>query len=173
MKRWIITLFVAGLLLTPTGAQAADSPGCEGLSEFRAELFPIGERWAADLREVGVGGEEWSPATLSSDDWLAYADIALEVHRDLKELEPPGWVAAWLDVRIDSTALQEQIGKAAAQSGMLIVLGFSEEIEALDQRDNETRKAAIAQCSDFEQFVYDWDALDGEVDGTPVSVPKR
>lgn len=171
MKRVLAGLIVAVLVLSPLPTNAADAPGCEGLEQFRADLFPIGERWADELQAIGIHGADWDPLTLSSDDWRTYADISLEIHRDFLDVTAPEWAADWLQVRVDGTALQEQIGKAVADGGILLVLGFNDASEAIDQRDDEAKAAAIAHCADFEQFAYDWDALDGEVDGTPVATP--
>lgn len=173
MKRVLAVIVMIVAVLAPAGVHAKDAPGCEGLEQFRADLFPIGEKWADELDAIGIGGADWSPATLSSDDWQTYADVSLEIHRELKEVNPPDWAADWLEVRIDSTALQEQVGKAAADAGFMVILGFESEFSKLDQKDDETREAAIAHCPDFDQFAYDWDALDGEVDGTPVPTPTR
>lgn len=177
MKRWVYSVcFVLAAvfaLAVPAVSRANDAPGCEGLAEFREAIMPIGERWAEAQAAIGIGGPDWSPATLSSDDWVAYADLSLSRNRELKEIDAPEWLADWLDVRIDSTALQEQLGKAAAEGGFLVLLAFGDEIEKLDQRDTEARQAAIERCAVFEQFAYDWDALDGEVDGTPVATSTR
>lgn len=167
MKRVVAVLAVilSVLVLLPVPARTDDAPGCEGLAAFRDELFPIGEQWADDLADLGIS----DPLTMSSDDWLAYAELSLETHRALKGVDAPAWAEDWLTVRIDTTALQEQIGRAAATGGVFITLGFSDAIDAIEQRDTETREAAIEHCADFAQFAYEWDALDGEVDGTPVA----
>lgn len=130
--------------------------------------MPIGEAWGQALDDAHLDPSR-SPATFSSDDWLAYAEIALTYNRELKTVDAPDWLEDWLQVRIEATGLQEQIGKAAAEGGMFVILGFGDQADDLDERGDEAKAAAIAQCADFEQFAYDWDALDGEVDGTPVA----
>jgi hypothetical protein len=173
MRRIFIAIVLVGVLLSPAGVRADDAPGCEGLERFRADLFPVGEQWADELEELGVSDSDWDPLTMSSDDWVTFAEIALAIHRELKAVDAPDWVMDWMQVRLDTTALQEQIGKAVAEGGILVILGFNPAIDGLDQRDDQTREAAIAQCADFAQFAHDWDALDGEIDGTPVPTPTR
>lgn len=173
MKRVLTGLIVAVLVLSPLPANGADAPGCEGLEQFRADLFPIGERWADELEAIGVSDINWDPLAMSSDDWQAYADGALAAHRGLEQIQAPDWVAEWMAVQLDTTALQEQIGKAAAAGGSLAIIAFSDSIDTLNQRDDDSRKTAITHCADFELFVHDWDALDGQIDGTPVPTPVR
>lgn len=173
VQRFLAIALVAMAMCLPAGAHAGDAPGCEGLEQFRAEIMPIGEQWADDLAALGITDPDWSPITMSSDDWLAYADIALAAHRALKTVDAPEWLAEWVAVQIDTTALQEQIGKAAASGGFLVVAAFDQEFEAIDKRDNEARTNAGSRCSDFAEFVGAWDALDGLIDGTPVPTPTR
>ncbi len=170
MKRAIVVLVLAVSVLAPVTVHAEDAPGCEGLAQFRADIMPVGERWGQALIDAHLDPSR-SPATFSSDDWLTYAEIALDANKGLKTVDAPGWLTDWLQVRIESTGLQEQIGKAAAESGMLIILGFGDQIDELHQRDIEAKASAIARCTEFAQFAYDWDALDGVVDGTPVATP--
>lgn len=170
MKRVVMALALLAVVLVPSGARAGDAPGCEGLEQFRADIMPIGERWADALTDAHLGAAR-EVTTFSSDDWTVYAGIALSVNKELKTVDAPDWLDAWLQVRIESTGLQEQIGKAAAEGGMFVILGFGNQVDALNQRDDEAKAAAIARCADFAQFAYDWDALDGEVDGTPVATP--
>jgi len=163
---------VAAAMCLPASAHAGDAPGCEGLEQFRAEIMPIGEQWSQELSAANLDSSR-SPATFSSDDWLDYAEIALTYNKELKAIDAPDWLDEWLQVRIEATGLQEQIGKAAAEGGMFVILGFSEQADDLSRREDEVKTAAITRCPDFAQFAYDWDALDGEVEGTPVPTPRR
>ena len=173
MKRLLMALVVLAVVLVPGSVRAGDAPGCEGLEQFRADIMPIGEKWADDLKALGVSDLDWDPLTMSSDDWQDYADIALSANRELKGIDTPDWAADWMAVQLDTTALQEQIGKAAAAGGSLAIIAFSSSIDTINQRDDESRKTTIAHCAEFAQFVYDWDALDGQIDGTPVPTPAR
>lgn len=172
MKRVLAGLIVAVLVLSPLDVRATDAPGCEGLEQFRADIMPIGERWANALTDAHLGPSR-EVTTYSSDDWTTFAGIALSVNKELKTIDTPDWLQDWVLVRIESTGLQEQIGKAAAEGGMFVILGFGDQVDALNQRDTATKETAIARCPDFQQFAYDWDALDGDVDGTPVATPER
>lgn len=154
-------------VLSQIPVRAADAPGCEGLAAFREELFPIWEFRATELAEIGLPQREIT--SLSSDDWVQYAETSLAVQKRLKEISPPAWLTDWLTVRIEMAGLQEQAGKAAAADGFLVILGFEDEVTKLNGRDNTARTAAIQRCSAFEQFIADWEVLGGEVDGTPVA----
>jgi hypothetical protein len=168
----LVALVVVFSVLVPGATQAKDAPGCEGLEQFRADIMPIGEKWADELDNANLGPSR-SPITFSSDDWTTYAGIALSANKALKTVDAPDWLEDWLQVRIEATGIQEQIGKAAAEGGVFVILGFEDQVNDLDKREDDSKTAAIARCADFEQFAYDWDALDGEVDGTPVATPER
>lgn len=172
MKRIMLIAAMIAMLVAPLGARADDAPGCEGLAAFRAEIMPIGERWADALFDARLGPSR-SPATFSSDDWLTYADIALTANRGFKSIEAPDWLDEWIQARIASTGLMEQMSRAAAEDGFLVLLGFGGQIDALSQQSDSADSAAIARCPAFAQFASDWDALDGEVDETPVATPTR
>lgn len=169
-ERCVVVAVMIALALAPGVSRAGDAPGCEGLTQFRADVMPIGEAWADALFDAHLDPSR-SPATFSSDDWLAYADIMLAANRGLKTIDAPDWLEEWLQVRIESTGLTEQMSQAAAEGGFLVLLAFKDQVDALDQRSDDVDSAANAQCPDFAQFAREWDALDGEIDGTPVATP--
>lgn len=167
MKRLALVLpVIAALVFFAMPSRADDAPGCEGLAEYREAMFAAAEPLPMQADD--------NPLTMSSSDWLAYAESSLAFHDRLSEVEPPEWAAEWHVVRLDITGMQEQIGRAAAKEGAFVILGFEELVNDIFERDDETRESAIAICSDFATFADDWDALDGENrDGTPVPTPVR
>jgi hypothetical protein len=121
------------------------------------------------LWEAAGIGPDREPATFSSGDWKAYAEGALQLQRALREIEPPSWAESWHESKIEVAGLQEQIGKAAAEGGVLVILAFEEPLDANEARQDAALAEATEACAEFADFEAEWDALDGQVEGTPVA----
>lgn len=165
-----ILAVLAGAVFAPSRSAAEDAPGCEGLGDYRAEMFKAGRDFLALLDERGVSLSK-DPFSYSTDDWIAYAESSLEFQRDLKEITPPAWAAEWHQAKVDLAAIAEQLGKAAEKDGVLAVLMFGDALEKNEAEGNALIATISATCADFQQFTVDWDALDGNIKGTPVATP--
>src|SRR5680860_946014 len=150
------------------GSRPEDAPGCEGLEAYSEQMLDAGAELVEHWVSVGFGPER-ELATYSSDEWTAYAEGALQLQRSLREIEPPSWAESWHGSKIEATGLQEQIGKAAAEGGLLAIQAFEEAIDAIEAHEDAGYAEAAAACADFAAFEAEWDALDGQVEGTPVA----
>lgn len=162
----LVAVLLAGSLFSIT-ADAKDAKGCEGLADYRAAMFQLW-RHDGDGRSIM---QDRDPLTLSSDDWLLVAETALEYQRALKKIEVPDFAADWHQARIEAIGLAEQMSRAIAKDGFLVALAFVDSIEASEAKEADAVEAANLICADFAGFVHDFDALDGEIDGTPVATP--
>lgn len=172
MKRVLIALVLVVALVAPFGSTAKDAPGCDGLEQFRADLMPIGQRWADALNDAGLSSDR-DVLTYSSDDWRTLAGIALTYGRELRTIDAPDWLNDWLQLQIQSAGIKEQVAIAVADGGMFAILGFTDQLESFETRQDEAAATAESRCPDFAQLAHDWSALDDEIDGTPVPTPTR
>lgn len=149
---------------------AKDAEGCEGLRDYRAAMFKAGHNYQEANKEDGIDISS-DPFLLSSDDFTNLADNILQFHRDLKAIEPPEFAAPWHQLEVDGTALGEQAFRAIAIGGLLVMLGFGDQIDANDAAREAAIIVADGICSDFSAFQHDFDSIDGDIDGTPVATP--
>ena len=157
----VIFIAINGLAATPGAAK--DAKGCEGLGDYREEMFAL---WS-DGPEAWVGDRDES--TLSSDEWLELSGIALEFQRGLKKIDPPEFAAAWHQVAIEHTGLTEQMARAIADGGLLVGLGFKDSYDASEAKREAAVETGAAMCADFDDFVRDYRALPVEDGGTPAA----
>ncbi|MCG3176901.1 MAG: hypothetical protein MOGMAGMI_01865 [Candidatus Omnitrophica bacterium] len=162
---------VLALVVLVLPSSADDAPGCEGLGEYREAMLEAAEPMVAFLDETGIVSA--SPLTISSNIWLAFSEEARAFNERLLEIEPPEWAVEFHRLQLDTTGMQEQSAKAIVESGPMAVLIFEETINDIEERKDSVPAAIAETCPDFAQFAADWDALDGEVDGTPVATPVR
>lgn len=151
-------------------ADAKDTKGCEGLGDYRKELFKIGRAYSEDLNKAGLTTDR-DPLTYSTDDWIAYADITLEYQRALKKVTPPDWAKEWHQGRLERSGLIEQIARTIASGGIMMGVAFNDQADALDAKDKQVIASTSEACADFAAFEHDWQSIDGEIDGTPVATP--
>jgi hypothetical protein len=144
------------------------------LSDYRDAIFPVGQDLVAAWDEAGIDLVTRSAASFSSSEWATLAELAVVYQEQLKQIEPPDFAADWHRSLIEQAGLQEQVGRAAAEHGVLAAgLVFGGELDEIDQRIDEAREAAIDACPEFRSFHQDWDAIDGNVAGIPVATPAR
>ena len=162
---------ISGFLLAIGGyASAQDAVGCEGLSAYRAEMFKVGKAFIAQTVKDGVPANR-DVATFSSAEWTKKAADLAVYQADLEAIAPPPWLKNWHDLRIERAGLDEQIALAAASRGLYGALLFKGASDRIDAENKAATAAAFAACSDFAVFARDWDALDGDINGTPVATP--
>jgi hypothetical protein len=166
----LIALIGASGAVIHSGAQAKDSPGCEGLAAYRSAMFAVGKAFVAQEARDGLGPRR-EITTYSSSDWTASANDLAAYQDDLKTVTPPDWLKTWHEVKIEGAGLGQQVSLAAANGGRFAILAFKDPSAKLDTENTAAKEAAIKTCSDFKQFAYDWDAIDGDVNGTPVATP--
>lgn len=173
VRKWIaffvVAMIVAGGFAAAT-ADAKDAKGCDGLGDYRTEMFKVGRDYLKANSEDGIPFSR-ELLTYSSDDWTNLAENVLEYQRGLNSIDPPDWAQQWHQTQIEGAGLLEQIGRAAAENGALATVAFSDQAEAIQEQRDAALKAVSKICSQFTEFRYDWDALDGDVDGTPVATP--
>jgi hypothetical protein len=163
-------LFGAAFVLQPLDSRAEDAPGCEGLEDYSEQMLDAGAKLVEFWEEADIGPER-EPTTYSSNDGTHYAEGGLQFQRALREIDPPAWAETWHVSKIEIAGLQEQIGKAAAEGGVLVILAFEEAIDANEAREDAAYAEATEACEDFAEFEAEWDALDGQVEGTPIATP--
>ena len=173
MRRF--AFLVIGFLIVVSGlainrADAKDTKGCDGLADYRAEMFAAGRDYLKLLDEDGIGvGRD--PFTYSSDDWTSGADDLLAYNRALVEIDPPEWAAEWHQLKIELSGLSEQVFRIIAKDGVMMILGFSDQFDANEAATDAAIERIGKSCADFPAFTRDHDALDGDIDGTPVATP--
>jgi len=155
----VLLIVAAAVAVFALPLSADDAPGCEGLEAYSAAMM-------AEERPIEADENVF---TMSSSDWLAYAESALDFHDRIAAIEPPTWAAEWHEVRLDLAGFKEQVGRAAALEGVFVVLGFEDTIEELNERDAVALAAAVAACPDFEAFALEWNPPEG----TPVASPVK
>jgi hypothetical protein len=178
MRRWFVLVFMVALMLpvtflmgSPNGQALAqqDAPGCEGLAVYRDEMYAVGRYLNDAGTEAGLDDDR-GLLTYSSDDWTAYADIALEVQRQLKAIAPPVFAADYHQTLIETFGLFEQVGRTAAKNGAIGLLEqYSDMIDELGQRRLSATTAATAICADFEEVDSTWGNQSTGADGSPVA----
>lgn len=159
----VIVLAVLAVAALALPSSADDAPGCDGLAEYREAMLSLPLPIEADDNAF----------TMSSSDWLAYAESSLEFHDLLADVTPPEWAADWHEARLDAFGFREQLGRMVAENGVMVLLGFDDTVNDLIENSDKAEASAIDTCPDFAAFAYEWDALDGDVDGTPVATPIR
>lgn len=169
----VLLIVAAAVAVFALPSSADDAPGCDGLAEYRDAMFAAADPMVEYMTESGISSPAFNPLTLSSSDWSAYADEALAFHDRIAEVEPPAWATDWHALKLDMTGAQEQVGRAAATGGVMVAIGFAETLHTIEADTDAAEEAIAETCPDFAQFAYDWDALDGSVDGTPVATPIR
>lgn len=149
--------------LGATSGSAKDATGCEGLSDYREDVFALwSDNSSEELRDSDL-------LSLSSDEWLELADFALEFHRGFKKIDTPEFAASWHQARIESIGLVEQLARSVAQGGFFAALVFEEPIEEAEANLEAAVETGSAVCADFSDFARDYDALGNEDDVTPAS----
>lgn len=170
----LVVPLVVGLLRWLPPATAGDAPGCEGLTTYRAAMLAAGQEFLRAFDDDGYSFaaiESDQVLTYSSDDWTAMADHFLALNRELRDITPPDWAAEWHDLRIQHMGLLEQTLRAIATGGILMGWAFVDPLDELNANAEAAVVAASVTCDNFAAFAYEWDALDGKVDGTPVATP--
>lgn len=174
MARKLFAVLIVAMILTggmvATGAGAKDAKGCEGLADYRADMFVAGRDYLELLDDDGLGGDR-DPFTYSSDDWIRFGEDALIYQQALKSIIPPPWANEWHVAVESSFGLLEQIAKSAANEGVFALLVFEKPLTDAEIARDSGLVSASKQCGDFAEFHHDWDALDGNIDGTPVATP--
>jgi hypothetical protein len=181
MRSRIIAVVLLALLLiagkvsaatpTPNGSQAADAPGCEGLSAYQTAMLQIGRTYAQELREIGFG-DDTDVTTLSSDDWSALADVVLEINRAIRAIGAPEWIDPWHQVTIDELGLIEQMALAASSSGLFATILFSEKQDELEAKEQQIAAEVIGHCFYFRGFLSAWETS-GTEQSTPIASPSN
>jgi len=146
--------------LAATSGAAKDAKGCKGLSDYREEVFAL---WSNSPSGMG----DRKPTSMSSDDWLEIADVALKYQRGLKKIDPPDFAAAWHQALIEDIGLAEQMFLAIADGGLFMALGFEELFDEAEEKLEAAVETGDAMCADFSDFARDYEALGDEDDGTP------
>jgi hypothetical protein len=161
---------LAGLAAQLAPAKAEDTKGCEGLGEYRTEMFAVGSTFAKTLKDLKFTQND-DLFTKSSDDWQALADASLQFQRDLKEITPPDWIRDWHDLLVTRAGALQNMALAAVTGGVLATTAFTDTFSKIDGDIDDAKEAIAEGCGDAAQFFHDWDALDGSIDGTPVATP--
>lgn len=175
-RKWIAIFVIAviafgGFAAVTTDAKAKDAKGCEGLADYRAEMFKIGRDYLETLDKAGIKtGLNADPFSMSESDFQLVAD-ALKVEIEaMKKIDPPEFAVASHEARIEYSEMGQQIMLAAAVGGIFATMPFKDASDAAEAK-LEAAKAEPTSCPDFAQFLLDIDAIDGEIDGTPVATP--
>ncbi len=167
----VVLLMVAAWVLPRSLVRAGGDPeGCDGLSKYRGQVLTSGELYLNNLANAGIPTSRGA-LTYSSDDWKSYAKEARALRKRLGKIKPPGYAKRWHELEMQRLDLQGQLGDAAASSGIMAVTGIINQMETTDAALDQAVKTASAVCSAFADFQHDWDALDGDVQGTPVATP--
>jgi hypothetical protein len=140
---------------------AKDAKGCEGLSDYREEVFAV---WSDS--SLGLVGPEL--LSLSSDDWRDVAAAAVEFQRGFKQIDPPVFAAEWQQALTEGIGMAEQMALAIADGGLFVVLGFEEQLAEAEEKIEAAVKTGTAMCADFSDFARDYEALKDE-GGTPAA----
>jgi len=142
-----LLIVLAGLPFMQTSA-AQDPAGCEGMSAYREAMITTGQVYVDTLEEDGfLPGRD--PLTYSSAEWEMLADNAAAWQKALKSIEPPAWAVDWHQTQIELAGLQEQLGIAAAGSGVVATLPFEESFSALQASADLGADEATRQCTTF------------------------
>ena len=171
MMRWLALAGVLVAFVAVWQVAADDAPGCDGLEAYREAMLAAAEPMVTYLEVSGFG--DANPLTVSSAEWLVYADEALAFNERLLAIEPPEWAADFHRLQLDTTGMQEQVGRTVAESGVMALLLFEDTVNDIEERKDSVPAAIAETCPDFASFSHEWDALDGEIDGTPVATPVR
>jgi hypothetical protein len=162
---------VGGVGIASRPADAAkDAPGCEGLAAYRVAMFKAGKDYLASLDRDSIPVSR-SPITYSSDDWTALAKDALDYQRAVKKITPPEFAKGWHQAQVEKDGLIQQLATTAASSGVLAAIAFKDQFDQATKKSDDALAAAGVICADFISFQHDWDALDGDINGTPVATP--
>jgi hypothetical protein len=173
MRRLLLVLVVALLVMPGVSllrADAKDAPGCDGLGEYRAELFAVGSDYYSALAD-GFIDVTAASETYSTDDWSVIADASLQLQRDLKAIDPPEWIREWHVKQITQVGGLQQVASTAVESGVFAASMVGSSFAELPGQIKQIQIDLEAVCADAKQFFYDWAALDGYVAGTPVATP--
>lgn len=166
----IVLAVLASVSYWITQTQAKDSEGCDGLGDYRKEMLKIGRDYLKALDEDGLPLSR-EVTTYSTDDWTALAEDALEVQRDLKDVDPPAFAEGWHALKVQRAGLSEQLAMTVATGGLMMALAFGDQFDANDAAADKELAEIAKTCADFAAFEHDWQALDGDIDGTPVATP--
>lgn len=162
----LLFLLASALGESQTGADAKDANGCEGLESYRKAMLAAGQDFINALENDGIPvGRD--PLTFSSAEWRTFAERAAAFQAALKEIAPPSFAAEWHQAQVERYGLLEQAAKAIADNGVMASAAFSEAIDKNEAARADALTAATAACSDFASFNREYDALDGQIDGTP------
>lgn len=166
-RKWIalfvIAMIVAGGFISTT-ANAKDAKGCEGLGEYRAEIFEVGSNYLTNVRSDIPGFDDREMTSYSSEEWIALADDLVEYQKSISAVEPPEWAKPWHLYQIERAGTNEQVARTAGTDGLFAIIAFTEAIEALESKAELVKSEVSAVCGDFPKFLADWDMLDGTMD---------
>ena len=152
-----LLIVLAGLPFMQTSA-AQDPAGCEGMSAYREAMITTGQVYVDTLEEDGIlPGRD--PLTYSSAEWEMLAENTAAWQKALKSIEPPAWAVDWHQTQIELAGLQEQLGIAAAGSGVVATLPFEESFSALQASADLGADEATGQCTTFLVFEIEWETL--------------
>lgn len=164
----VVTALLAGMGQSATVAQQS---GCAGLSVVAIELNDIGEQWLHDTSVVGVAYTA-DPTQFDAADWTAFAELAREKGDRLAGIDPPAWLASWLDVQVNAAELQGAAGDAAASGGLAALMAYGDDFIRLMDRDENATRGAVAHCPAFADVAQEWAAQNRDFEppqGTPVA----
>lgn len=174
MFRFAAVLLVVlgfGLTVASRGTTASDKPGCEGLGEYRKAMFVAGRSYIESAEKFAPGWQAREVTSFSSDEWTGFADAALQMQRDLKDITPPPWAKSWHDLQVARSGFSEQVFRTIVRDGLLVAAALLEDGDAIETKLEAAADEISKTCESFAGFVHDWNALDGEIDGTPVATP--
>lgn len=153
--------FVAGLgslvtvgVIGASRVTAQDRQGCEGLAEYQTDMDDASNEFRNSWRDEF---NSRFAETFSSDEWGIYADLFLQLQRDLKAITPPTWAYNWHNNRIGYVGIIEQVGKAVSVSGIFASIVFSDAIERIKTQEVEAVRDAESVCFDFRDWAATWD----------------
>jgi hypothetical protein len=162
----VMVLFLVANRVSAATPTPIPRPGeyCEGLSAYRAD---IDEFYLAAFTDAGFD-DQIDITVLSSDDLQELADIMLQMNRELRKIDAPGWILPWHQVKIDELGLYEQVYQSIATEGIFAAFAFEEPGNELAAREKQIAQDLTEICGDSADFAISWN-FRGDDSATPVA----
>lgn len=170
-RKCLLAIGLVFVLVANPFQPVAAADDCTGLPAFETQLFAIGQQWLDDTEQAGVSYTA-DPLHLDAAHWSAFSELAAEKRDNLRDIDPPIWLDAWLDVQITSADVQSKAGAAVARDGLDALMQFGDDFIRLLARNLETTLAATDRCAAFDAVSLEWQAMNRDFEpesATPVA----
>ena len=163
-------LFISLTIVLSATVGATETPSCEGFERFRTDVSEIRRAWVAEQDAKGVPAGKDS-STFTAQNWRDVGELAQTYGKQIGRVVAPAWLRDWLNAWEDIARYTHEICQAVLAGDEALLLQLKPWSDLAWQQSVTATEVATAQCPEFAQFAYDYDALDGVVRGEPVARP--